>query len=389
MTSDESSPVHKECGPIQLLILQATPFCNLNCTYCYLPERSDKSRMSIETVKAAVDRVFDAGLVSKRFTIVWHAGEPMVVGTDFYRQAIDAAECAAGGRGQIRHTLQTNGVLLSQAWCTFIRTNAIRVGVSVDGPAFLHDQHRQTLAGGPTHAAVMRGIRRLQSEGIDFYTISVLSAHSLNHPDEMFEFFDSGGFTKVCFNLEEAEGIHFTSSLGSRKHVAKVRSFFDRFYRLYRERRPRFSVREFERIENSVERGLFRRPPAGQQTVPFRILTVASNGDFSTFAPELLGMKGVRHDGFVFGNVHSCSLLDALATSKLKLISDEIRAGVEKCRQECQYFCLCGGGSPSNKFSEHQRMDVSETMHCLLRDQAIPEAVLTVLMEENERGARH
>ena len=37
----------------RLLILQPTPFCNLDCDYCYLPNRDDTRRMSIATVRVS------------------------------------------------------------------------------------------------------------------------------------------------------------------------------------------------------------------------------------------------------------------------------------------------------------------------------------------------
>ena len=49
-------------GPLELLVLQATPFCNLDCSYCYLPDRNDRSRMDMQVVEKAVERVIEAKL---------------------------------------------------------------------------------------------------------------------------------------------------------------------------------------------------------------------------------------------------------------------------------------------------------------------------------------
>src|SRR5438132_13119431 len=81
---------HFARGGLQLLILQPTPFCNIDCDYCYLPDRDSKARMSPEVLRAAIDRVFESGLAGEGFTVVWHAGEPLVLGTEWYDEAIAA-----------------------------------------------------------------------------------------------------------------------------------------------------------------------------------------------------------------------------------------------------------------------------------------------------------
>jgi uncharacterized protein len=64
-----------EYGPLELLVLQPTPFCNINCSYCYLPDRQDTSRMSLPTLGRTFEWAFSSGLVRQPFTLLWHAGE--------------------------------------------------------------------------------------------------------------------------------------------------------------------------------------------------------------------------------------------------------------------------------------------------------------------------
>jgi len=44
---------------IQLAIIQATPFCNIDCDYCYLPGRSLTRRMKWETLEKVAQRLLD------------------------------------------------------------------------------------------------------------------------------------------------------------------------------------------------------------------------------------------------------------------------------------------------------------------------------------------
>ena len=52
-------------GPLELLIIQGSPFCNINCSYCYLPNRNDSSKLSLETVEAIFNNLFSTILLDK------------------------------------------------------------------------------------------------------------------------------------------------------------------------------------------------------------------------------------------------------------------------------------------------------------------------------------
>ena len=75
-------------GLVELLIIQGTPFCNIDCGYCYLPNRSDKSKISIETIEKTMERLFESDLVRSDFSIVWHCGEPLVLPITFYEKVM-------------------------------------------------------------------------------------------------------------------------------------------------------------------------------------------------------------------------------------------------------------------------------------------------------------
>jgi sulfatase maturation enzyme AslB (radical SAM superfamily) len=77
---------------ISLLVLQPSPFCNINCDYCYLPNRKSKKRMSMQVIAATIEKVFAAELVFGPLTMIWHAGEPLVLPISYYEQAFEDQE---------------------------------------------------------------------------------------------------------------------------------------------------------------------------------------------------------------------------------------------------------------------------------------------------------
>src|SRR6202012_6006644 len=74
---------------LSLLVLQPSPFCNINCDYCYLPNRTLKKWMPLEIVGATIEKAYAADLVLGPLTVIWHAGEPLAVPISYYERAFD------------------------------------------------------------------------------------------------------------------------------------------------------------------------------------------------------------------------------------------------------------------------------------------------------------
>ncbi len=366
-------PAH--LGPLDLLVVQPTPFCNLDCRYCYLPDRQSTRQMSAAVMDALFGWVFESGLVRTPFTVVWHAGEPTVLRPEFYARAFETAARRNRQSVPLVHSIQTNGTLIDQAWCDFIKTHPVQVGVSVDGPDFLHDRSRTTRAGAGTHRRVMRGIERLRDNAIPFHVITVLTREALDYPDELYEFYVDHGIDRVGFNVEEIEGPHRDSSLATADAEHRFRRFMARFLELAAGP-PRLWVRELESMTRAILLGGAPAPVRTHETTPFAIVSVDCDGNLSTFSPELLGLRSDRYGDFTLGNVHTDSLESMLASPRFAALRRDIAAGVERCRRTCPYFRFCGGGAPVNKLSETGSFDATETLFCRLSRQAMLEVVL-------------
>jgi uncharacterized protein len=379
-------PAYPGFGPIGLVVIQPTSFCNLNCDYCYLPNRQLQNRLSLDLIEPIMKAVLTSPFVGCDFTVLWHAGEPLAMPVSFYDQATaliqDAEKKYNTQPLQIYQSLQTNGTLINQAWCDCFKRNQIHVGVSIDGPAFLHDAHRQTYKGTGTHAAAMRGISFLQQNEISFNIIAVLTQDSLDHPDEIFAFFMEQGIYNVGFNMEEAEGVHQNSTLNQVGVEQRYREFVQRFWDLTVQSEGQFKLREFEAICTLAYAD--SRLNYTDMNQPFVIVNFDHQGNFSTFDPELLSIKTKQYGDFYLGNVLEDSLESVCAGEKFQQIYRDMSAGVELCRQTCEYFGLCGGGAGSNKYWENGTFNCSETQACRYRIKAIADVVLGGL--ENSLG---
>ncbi|HEX4378279.1 MAG TPA: anaerobic sulfatase maturase [Steroidobacteraceae bacterium] len=189
---------------VHLMAKPSGPVCNLDCSYCFYLEketffpRRSRFLMSDETLRRYVEQNI-RNEPSAEVLFTWQGGEPMLRGLDFYRRAVAYQRELAGGK-TIRNALQTNGVLLDEAWCTFLAESKFMVGISLDGPRAIHDAARVDKQGRPTFDAVMRGIALLQRHGIEFNVLVTVTDEVSRHPLEVYRFLKQHGLHHVQFN---------------------------------------------------------------------------------------------------------------------------------------------------------------------------------------------
>ena len=323
--------------------------------------------MSEATLRSVVKGIFATDLSRESLTFVWHAGEPLAVPIAWYRRAFEIIHEEAPCHLRIIHSVQSNGTLLDEAWCDFIKETGICLGLSIDGPAEIHDAHRKTRQGVGTHERAMRGVALLKDHGIDFHVIAVITQHSLGQADRIFDFFVSNGIMSFGLNIEEQEGINTTSSLQA-EHDDRVAAFFRRLFERQKAMHGAVSIREFD---YALQRLLSKRDAASEDFVydneqvrPFGILSVDYQGNFSTFSPEMLGLTTPKYGNFSFGSFLTGGLENSLTSENFLAALEDTKAGVERCRRECSFFNLCGGGAPANKYFENGSFDSTETSYC-------------------------
>ncbi len=363
-------------GVTRLLIMQPTAFCNVDCDYCYLPHRGDRRVMSHETVDAAARFVFDANLQARDFTVVWHAGEPLVVPPAWYAEAFARVARQAPPGLSVPHAIQTNGMLINDQWCDLFLAHGVRVGVSIDGPAFLHDARRRTRSGTGTHASALRGLRRLKARGVTSHVICVVTNASLAHARELMAFFHDEGITEIGFNIEEVEGANKASSLARPGVVDDFRGFFATVLEEADRAAPPQHIREYRNTLAMLRHPGMWHMSANSQNMPFAMLTVGVGGELFTFSPELAGLPGAAYNDFVIGRLPDATLGSVLSDPSFEKLRSDIWQGIDLCRQSCSYFAMCLGGAPVNKLAECGTFVATETLACKLAQQVVTDVSL-------------
>src|SRR5437764_275534 len=369
---------------VATVVIQPTAFCNIDCSYCYLPDRNNKHVLAQSTVTRLFTELFASGWASPEVTVIWHAGEPLIVPPAFYREAFETIERLRPASVTIRHSFQTNGMLIDRDWCALFRDWDVGVGISVDGPQPLHDANRKTRSGAGTFDKTIAGIRLLRAEKVPFHVISVLSRDSLAMPEEMLAFYLAEGIDQICFNVEESEGSHVSTLFEG----ADLRQRYEAFLRTFWQgARASGQVRFLREIDLAIPR-VFRPdevPARNIQTEPLAMLNVDSHGNVSSFSPELLGLRNAEYGDYLLGNINTDTLAQIHEACVRSPLFRDIQQGVEACARTCEYFSVCGGGAPVNKLFETGSFTGTRTSYCTLT-QMVPTDLLLEAFDRLEQS---
>ena len=181
--------------PLYVMLKPVGSACNLACQYCYYLEKellypnNKRSWMSEETLETFIQQYFLAQ-TQPYVSFTWHGGEPLLRPISFYKKALKLQQ--KYGKGfYIENSLQTNGTLLTDEWCRFFKENNFLIGLSIDGPATVHDAYRQTLSGKGSFQKVLNGIRLLNKHGVEWNAMAVVNAKNVKDAATFYNFFKS------------------------------------------------------------------------------------------------------------------------------------------------------------------------------------------------------
>ncbi|MGC2193352.1 MAG: radical SAM protein [Terriglobales bacterium] len=385
----------KGLSPIELIVLQGTSFCNLNCKYCDLSveSRRTKSAMEPKLIDRLFREVFESGRLAPEVTVLWHSGEPLTLPPSYYDEAIGLIlrlkDMLTPDNISLKFGIQTNGVLIDDDWCRFFKRHEKRldVGVSCDGPSDLHDLYRVNWNGRTTHLQTVRGMDLLHRHGITYKIIGVVTRKTLRQPDAFYKFFFD--------RREHLSGFHFNilaEGKSSDPDLAYSRDDRELYYSFYRRilelnRETHNAGHEFEILNFSQgtarivasnragEPGFFEEASA-----PLKSLNVDAHGNVTTFYAGLSidVLRDAYGDGkgLSLGNIFEMSLEDMARSTKLQRIMQDFALSKRACKASCEYFSVCSGGFDILKKQSLGTFEASETVECLIHVKTLVDALL-------------
>ncbi len=145
-------------------------FCNMRCRYCYYlnadnGETFERIRMNPELL----ERYISDYIQSTKEDVVsftWHGGEPTLAGLDFYEEVVRLQKKYLPKGKTCWNNIQTNGLLIDEKWCEFLKREKFDIGVSIDGTRFVHDLYRVDVNEDGTYTRVKKAVELLEKYGI-------------------------------------------------------------------------------------------------------------------------------------------------------------------------------------------------------------------------------
>lgn len=302
--------------------------------------------MSDEVLDALVERCAThcATHAIPRFTFALHGGEPLLAGMRRFERLISHAQRRFGAiGGEARFVVQTNGVLLDDAWCRSLSAGGVRVGISIDGPEAVHDRQRVTLRGRGSYAAVVSGFRRAQRHGLKPGLLAVIDPTS--DAQEAYEHLKALQPDRVDFLFPEGNHAHPPAGLGlGSRGTPYANWLLEMFERWWAESAP-FRVRIFEQIVGAALGIPFRSDALGGQEN--EVLVVETNGDIGPVDVLRAALPGSSCTGV---NVQAHSLDEGLQQHTVALYHASHATLCAQCRR-CPVNQICGGGYLSHRYA--------------------------------------
>jgi uncharacterized protein len=114
------------------VIIKPTARCNGGCLYCSSHKAKQPADMPPELLDEIYGQLFAyaQNRNSRYIAILWHGGEPLLMGKDFFRKAL--AQLPGQKNLKIKHLLQSNLLCLDAEWLALLKQHNVSLSTSAD-----------------------------------------------------------------------------------------------------------------------------------------------------------------------------------------------------------------------------------------------------------------
>ena len=359
-------------GPpgFHLLAKPSGSTCNIDCTYCFFLSKealypNDKSRMSASTLEAYIRQLLEAHRVPD-VTVAWQGGEPTLMKLEFFQHAVELVEKYRRPEQTVKHTFQTNGLLLDDDWCRFFKQHDFLVGLSVDGPRELHDTYRLDRRGKGTFDLVMKGWQALRRHEVDFNILCTVNAANQHHGRAVYRFFrDELGAKWIQFIPIVERATEQTISIANKgwsEVPGQKRLLYTQTGNLVTERTV--GPEQYGSFLIDVFEEWVRRDVGQVYVQLFDVTLEAFFGRhmLCIHAPTCGYGPALEHNGDLYscdhfvepkhllGNIHKTHMLTMVASPEQRKFGQDKRDSLTRQCQDCKVRNWCNGGCPKDRF---------------------------------------
>lgn len=319
---------------VMTVIMLTGSECNLSCGYCYVVA----SRRNIKQFPAStMDRLIKncaVGFDSVKFC--WHGGEPLLVGQEFFKEAIKEQKKITEKNGtEFHNSIQSNGLLLDNTWLDFLTENNFHIGLSLDAPSEINQKHRKFDV-----AELFQLFSEMKTRNLPIGLLCVVSNLNVNLGAEIFEFFKT--LRVDSFGLLALKNV----SLDEKPIMPTNQNLYELYAKIFD--LWAFTPNQFSCIEplDTMLRSVLGQLPRACSFVSSclkRMITIDQEGN-------VVPCGSLVSEEFILGNIINEPLIKILAKQKAKALRKiRDRYIAENCR-DCKYIAMCRGGCRADAF---------------------------------------
>jgi uncharacterized protein len=331
--------------------------CNLACEYCFYLNKSGlypsgRLRMSEQVLEAYIHQLL-ACSPDEEVRLSWQGGEPTLMGLDFFQRSVDLVRKYRRPGQRVRYSLQTNGILLDDAWCSFFNQHNFLIGLSLDGPRPMHDAFRLDRGGQGSFERAVRAWQLLQAHQVETNILCTLHSANTAHPLEVYRFFRDElqvrfiQFIPVVERPPEAGAVGDDPrrSLRAGEHSVESRQFGRFLVEVFDEWIRRDVGTVFIQLFDSALASWCHLPASVcvYQEVCGTALVLEHNGD-------LYSCDHFVDPGHLLGNILKTPLDELAGLARQRAFGLEKRAGLPSKCLRCDVLFACRGECPRNRF---------------------------------------
>ncbi len=345
------------------LVVKVASRCNLNCTYCYMYNMGDESYklqpkfMTEDIIKSMLKKIKKHCIENdlNRFLIIFHGGEPLLTGADFYKNFVAIEKKIIPSTIKIDYTMQTNGVLITEELANILKNLNIQLGISLDGTASSNNKNRVFHNGKGSYNEIINGFNIIKNTYGSEYANCLCVIDTNESPKDVYNHFKNLGVSSVHFLFQDFNYIQSTQ-----EEIPKIGSWLIEIFDLWHK-------------DTDKNKPIIR---------PLIDLMKSILGIKTT--SEVFG-KGVN-DTLVIetdGSIETVDTLricgDGFTKTKFNVLNDELNTIFEKselarlyynghdnlcgtCRN-CPLETVCGGGYLGHRYSKENAFD-NPSIYC-------------------------
>ncbi len=235
---------------IEILVKPVSYLCNLSCSYCFYKKTGliypDAKVMDLKTLEFSIKKFMEYSEGEKIY-FCWQGGEPLIAGIDFYYNVIELQK-KYGKSGQIvGNSIQTNGILIDKKWLNLFKNYKFFIGLSIDGPAEIHNFYRKYRSGKNSFEDVFGKFKILKENQIEFNILSTIGEETAKFPDEILKFFIKNdiGYLQFIPAIDKKGDKICKFSLKPETYEKFLKRIFDLWWN---DGNPIFSIRFFDNL---------------------------------------------------------------------------------------------------------------------------------------------